>query len=85
MDAFSFKLNDILVDTFNNILQYEEDLIKHSENIDLSIGEMHLIEAVGKKDNNGKTISDLAQTQNVTLPSVTIAINKLVKKNNPGN
>lgn len=80
MDTFSFKLNDILVDTFNNILQYEEDLIRHSENIDLSIGEMHLIEAVGKKDNNGKTISDLAQAQNVTLPSMTVAINKLFKK-----
>lgn len=80
MDTFSFKLNDILVDTFNKILQYEEDLIKHSENIDLTIGEMHLIETVGKKDNLRKTISDLAQAQNVSLPSMTIAINKLFKK-----
>lgn len=80
MDTFSFKLNDLLVDTFNEILHYEEDLIKSSENIDLSIGEMHLIEAIAKGDNDGKTISDLAQVQNVTLPSMTIAINKLVKK-----
>ncbi|WKY46485.1 MarR family transcriptional regulator [Eubacteriaceae bacterium ES3] len=80
MDLFSSQLNEILVDTFNHILQYEEDLIKHSENIDLSIGEMHLLETVGKNNNNGKTISDLAQAQNVTLPSMTIAINKLVRK-----
>ncbi|WKY43101.1 winged helix DNA-binding protein [Eubacteriaceae bacterium ES2] len=80
MDLFSSQLNEILVETFNHILQYEEDLIKHSENIDLSIGEMHLLETVGKNNNNGKTISDLAQAQNVTLPSMTIAINKLVRK-----
>jgi DNA-binding MarR family transcriptional regulator len=67
------------VETFNHILQYEEDLIKHSENIDLSIGEMHLLETVGKNNNNGKTISDLAQAHNVTLPSMTIAVNKLVR------
>jgi DNA-binding MarR family transcriptional regulator len=68
------------VETFNHILQYEEDLIKHSQNIDLSIGEMHLLETVGKNNNNGKTISDLAQAHNVTLPSMTIAVNKLVRK-----
>lgn len=80
MDSFSSQLNEVLVDTFNNILKVEEDLLKHSTNIDLSINEMHLIESVGKNKNNGKTISDLAQSLNITLPSVTIAINKLVKK-----
>ncbi|MDK2937752.1 MAG: MarR family winged helix-turn-helix transcriptional regulator [Eubacteriaceae bacterium] len=80
MDLFSSQLNEILVETFNHILQYEEDLIKHSQNIDLSIGEMHLLETVGKNNNNGKTISDLAQAHNVTLPSMTIAVNKLVRK-----
>jgi DNA-binding MarR family transcriptional regulator len=41
---------------------------------------MHLLETVGKNNNNGKTISDLAQAHNVTLPSMTIAVNKLVRK-----
>lgn len=80
MDSFSSQLNAVLVDTFNNILKFEEDLLKHSTNIDLSINEMHLIEHVGKNKNDGKTISDLAQSLNITLPSVTVAINKLVKK-----
>lgn len=80
MDSFSSQLNAILVDTFNNILKFEEELLKHSANIDLSINEMHLVEYVGKNKNDGKTISDLAQILNITLPSVTIAINKLVKK-----
>ncbi|HEY5557005.1 MarR family winged helix-turn-helix transcriptional regulator [Acetobacterium sp.] len=81
MDPFSSQLNEILIDTYNNILNVEEDLLKHSTNIDLSINEMHLIESVGKNKNDGKTISDLARSLNITLPSVTIAINKLVKKN----
>jgi len=81
VDPFSSQLNEILIDTYNNILNVEEDLLKHSTNIDLSINEMHLIESVGKNKNDGKTISDLARSLNITLPSVTIAINKLVKKN----
>jgi len=81
VDPFSSQLNEILIDTYNNILNVEEDLLKHSTNIDLSINEMYLIESVGKNKNDGKTISDLARSLNITLPSVTIAINKLVKKN----
>ncbi|AWW25725.1 MarR family winged helix-turn-helix transcriptional regulator [Acetobacterium carbinolicum] len=80
MDSFSSQLNAVLVDTFNTILKFEENLLKQSTNIDLSINEMHLIEHVGKNKNDGKTISDLAQSLNITLPSVTVAINKLVKK-----
>lgn len=80
LDSFSSQLNEVLVDTFNNILKFEETLLKKSENIDLTINEMHLIEHVGKSNNDGKTISSLAQSLNITLPSVTVAINKLVKK-----
>lgn len=80
MESFSSKLNDVLVDTFGNILKFEEDLLKSSANTDLSISEMHLLEDVGKNKPDGKTISDLAASQKITLPSVTIAINKLVKK-----
>lgn len=79
MDAFSKELNKILVDTFRSILKVEELVIKSSGRTDLSISEMHLIESVGKSS-HGKTISDIAEDLNITLPSVTIAINKLVRK-----
>ncbi|MGL4606969.1 MAG: MarR family winged helix-turn-helix transcriptional regulator [Eubacteriaceae bacterium] len=80
MEPFASQLNSILVDTFNSILKVEEAMLKHSETLDLSISEMHLIESVGKKNSVGKTISDIAQDLGITLPSVTIAINKLLKK-----
>ena len=51
-----------------------------SSKIDLSISEMHMIEAVGKGDSRGRTISNLAEDLDITLPSVTVGINKLVKK-----
>lgn len=80
MDAFSEELNFILVETFRSILKVEEELVKRSGNIDLSINELHLIESVGKSDGKGRTISDIAEDLSITLPSVTVAINKLVKK-----
>ena len=80
MDEFSTKLNEVLVETFRSILKVEEQTLKHSERVDLSISEMHLIESVGKNNNSGKTISDIAEDLSITLPSVTIAINKLMRK-----
>lgn len=80
MDPFSSQLNEVLVDTFNAILKVEEEILKQSNTLDLSINETHLIESVGKNKNPGKTISDIAQDLSITLPSVTIAINKLLKK-----
>jgi len=80
MDEFSIKLNDLLVETFRSILKVEEEMLKHSDKVDLSISEMHVIESVGKNKSEGKTISDIAEDLSITLPSVTIAINKLMKK-----
>ncbi len=80
MDEFSMKLNEVLVETFRSILKVEEQTLKNSERVDLSISEMHLIESVGKNNNSGKTISDIAEDLSITLPSVTIAINKLMRK-----
>jgi DNA-binding MarR family transcriptional regulator len=79
LDPFETELNEILVDTFRSILKVEEDTLK-STKIDLSISGLHLLEAVGKNGKQGRTISELAQELEITLPSVTVAINKLLKK-----
>ena len=78
-DSFEKELNEILVDTFHAILQVEENTLKRTK-IDLSISELHLLEAAGKSEKQGRTISKLAQELDITLPSVTVAINKLLKK-----
>lgn len=80
LNAFERELNEILVDTFRTILRVEEDALKETGVTDLSISEMHLLESVGKSGPEGRTISDIAQELSVTLPTVTVAINKLEKK-----
>lgn len=79
MDSYAVRLNAVFVDTFRLILKVEEKSIKNTEKINLSISEMHLIEVVGKRE-EGRSVSEIAAALGVTLPSVTVAINKLVKK-----
>ncbi|HEY8444470.1 MAG TPA: MarR family transcriptional regulator [Clostridia bacterium] len=79
MDAFEQELNKLLVDTYRSIVKVEESTIKNSKTLDLTINEMHMLEAIAKYD-EGATISDIAQDLDITLPSVTVAINKLQRK-----
>ena len=80
MKPFEEQLNAVIVDTYRSILKVEETILKRSDKIDLSINEMHMLEAVGKGKDHRRTISELAEELNITLPSVTVAINKLMKK-----
>jgi len=71
-------VNDYLVSVFNDILTIEESELKKSQFNDLSITEMHTIEAIGvyKK----KTSSEVAKELSITVGTLTVAINNLVKK-----
>lgn len=80
MEDFSYRLNDLLVDTFRSILKVEEQMLQKHLTLNLSINEMHLIESVGKGGEAGLTISSIAEDLSVSLPSVTVAINKLQSK-----
>ena len=53
MDAFSQELNNLLTDAFWSILRIEEQAANNVANGDLSISEMHMLEAVSK-DENGR-------------------------------
>ena len=80
MKPFEEQLNEVIVDTYRSILRVEENILKRSDQTDLSISEIHMREAVGKGKDRRRTISELAEVLNITLPSVTVAINKLMKK-----
>ena len=80
MKPFDEQLNEVIVDTYRSILRVEENILKRSDQTDLSISEIHMLEAVGKGKDRRRTISELAEVLNITLPSVTVAINKLMKK-----
>ena len=71
-------VNDYLVSVFNDILTIEESELKKSQFKDLSITDMHTIEAIGMYKK--KTTSEVAKELSITVGTLTTAINKLVKK-----
>ena len=71
-------INDYLVSVFNDILTIEESELKKSQFNDLSITEMHTIEAVGMYKK--KTSTEVAKELSITVGTLTVAINNLVKK-----
>lgn len=79
-NEFDSVFNQLLVDTFNSLNKIEENSLQSRHDIKLSISEYHLLESVGKGYPDGIPISDIAADLDITTASVTIGVNKLVKK-----
>lgn len=77
MDAYG-TFNDILVKLFNEIMELEHKAIITEEFKDISNNDMHIIEAIGNKE--PKNMTTVANTLKITVGTLTIAINNLVKK-----
>lgn len=77
MDLYE-SMNEFLVGIFRDIMDIEEKAIITSEFKDLSNNDMHVIEAVGIKEE--KNMSAVAKSLSVTTGTLTIAMNSLVKK-----
>ena len=70
-------VNELLVKIFNEVLQIEEKTLKNGYFSDLSVREMHTIEAIGKEK---RMMSEVAQELGITVGTLTTAINRLIKK-----
>lgn len=77
MDITS-TLNEVLVKLFRDITTIEEKAIKTGEYKDLTVTDMHVIEAIDVKEQ--KNMSSVAKALSVTTGTLTISINGLVKK-----
>ena len=73
-----YVLNKLLVQLFNDILQIEKNAMNNTEFKDLSITEIHTIEAIGKEGN--RTMGERANDLRITVGTLTTAINRLIKK-----
>ena len=71
-------VNNILVKMFRDILDIEERALITSEYKDISVNDMHIMEAIGIQES--KNMSAVAKAVSVTTGTLTIAINHLVKK-----
>lgn len=76
-DAY-ITINHILVNLINEIWELEEKAIITEEFKDLTNNDMHVIEAVGLGD--GRNMSSIARKLNITVGSLTTAMNSLVNK-----
>ncbi len=79
MNDFEMNLNDILVNTFNSILKYEETSLKTMADTPVTVSEAHMIESISKRSCSS-TVSDIAYDMKISIPTVTVAVKKLEKK-----
>lgn len=71
-------INHVLVKLINEIWELEEKAIITDEFKDLTNNDMHVIEAIGLGE--GKNMSSIARQLNITVGSLTTAMNSLVNK-----
>lgn len=71
-------LNDVLVNLFRDIMDLEERAIITQEYQDITNNDMHVIQAIGI--GVPKNMSTIARELSVTVGTLTIAMNSLVKK-----
>lgn len=72
-------INHMLVRLFNDILRIEEKVLTTGEFADLSVREMHVIEAVAQAGDNN-SMSAIAAELDITVGSLTVAVTTLVRK-----
>ena len=78
-DAYAARLNELIIEIFQAVMTVEEQTLKNAS-LDISISELHTLEVVGKHGEEGSTISAIAQELDVTLPTVTVCVKRLEKK-----
>lgn len=77
MDSYN-QLNEVLVHLFNHTMKIEEKSLIREEFKDISMNDMHIIDAIGV--DAPKNMSSIARIVGVTVGTLTIAMNNLVKK-----
>lgn len=71
-------INNMLVEIYDDVNRIEEYSIKQGAFRDLSITEIHTIEAVGLY--GSKTMSEVSSKLEITMGTLTTAVDKLIKK-----
>ena len=78
MNEFDQTINDLLLDIFDKILVTEEKALRRGNFSDISDAEMHALESIGPYDR--RTMSETAAMLGVTTGTLTVAIDRLVRK-----
>lgn len=83
MTDYEAQLNGFLVDVFNDILRLEEESIRKGPCKNLSVSEMHVLEAVQKAAADapdGAGMADVAAHLSITSGTLSVAVKTLEQK-----
>ena len=80
MDALGNELNRLLVDTYRAAGKIEEIMLEDLSDGRLSLSEMRAIECIGGGRQKGRTVTQISQELDITLPSVTAMVKRLEQK-----
>lgn len=78
MEGIKDIINKILVQLFNDILHLEEKSLDNTEFDNLTLTEIHTIEAIGYE--GGRMMGEVAHDLRITDGTLSIAVTKLIKK-----
>jgi len=78
MNDYEKQINTLLLDIFDKILVTEEKALSKGNFRDLSVAEMHTLEGIGLY--GSRTMSETAATLGITTGTLTVAIDRLVRK-----
>ena len=80
-DQQELQINEFLVQVFNKILAWEDQALAREGAQDLSIKELHVLEAVHTLAIQGRsTMTNVAESLSIRVSSLTTAVNTLVRK-----
>lgn len=72
------SLNQFMLNIFNDIIKIEQDTLKKAGFTDVSTSEAHTVEVIGLY--LPKSMSAVADKLNITVGTLTVAVNNLVRK-----
>jgi len=78
MNEYDKKINQLMLEIFDHILVTEEKALSKGNFGDLSVAEMHTLEGIGLYGT--RTMSETAATLEVTTGTLTVAVDRLVRK-----
>lgn len=71
-------IDSLFIDVFNNILNIEEHYIKKESNTNITINEVHILDAIDLSIDT--SIGSIAKRLAVTISTLSISLNKLISK-----
>lgn len=72
------EFEGIVIKSYHDLLRVEAVLLRKTEKLNITMSEMNIIGAIGRGSN--PTISEIGESLNISLPSVTDGVNRMVKK-----